>query len=66
MCYGFKPTIKYSQNLETLLDKAKEKIPKQSRIGDTCFILLGTIRGNLFTRHPKDLNNLHKNSNDIL
>ena len=35
------------------MDTAKEKIPKQFRIGDTCFTSLATIEGGLFTRHPK-------------
>ena len=30
------PTIKYWQNLGSIMDKAKEKIPKECRIGDTC------------------------------
>ena len=60
------PTIKYWQNLESIMDKSKEMIPKECRIGDTCFTSLETIGGNLFTRHPKNLNHLHKDSNDIL
>ena len=48
------------------MDKAKENIPKQCRIGDTCFTSLATIGGDLFTRHPKNLNNLHRDSNDLL
>ena len=31
------PTIKYWQNLGSNMDKAKEMIPKECRIGDTCF-----------------------------
>ena len=49
-----------------MMDKAKEKIPKQCIIGDTCFTSLATIGGNLFTRHPKNLNRVHKDSNNIL
>ena len=49
-----------------MMDKAKEKIPKQCRIGDTCFTSLATIGGNLFTRHPKNLNHVHKESNNLL
>ena len=60
------PNIKYLQNLGSMMDKAKEKIPKQYRIGDTCFTSLETIGGNLFTRHPKNLNRLHKDSNNLL
>ena len=60
------PILQYWQNLGIMLDKSKENIPKQCRIFDTCFRSLETTGGNLFTRHPKDLNNLHKNSNDIL
>ena len=48
------------------MDKAKENIPKQCRISDTCFTSLATIGGNLFTRHPKNLNRVHKDSNNIL
>ena len=48
------------------MDKAKEKIPNQCIIGDTCFISLATIGGNLFTIHLKNLNRVHKDSNNIL
>ena len=49
-----------------MTDKSKEKIPKQYRIGDTCFTSLVNIGGNLFTRHPNNLNRVHKDSNDLL
>ena len=42
-----------------MLDKSKEKIPKQFRIGDTYFMSLATIRGHLFTRHPNNINHVH-------
>ena len=48
------------------MDKEKEKINKKYRIGDTCFMFLETIGGNLFTRHPKNLKNVHRDSNNIL
>ena len=48
------------------MDKAKEKIPKQFRIVDACFVSSATIGGNLYTRHPKNLNHVHKDSNYIL
>ena len=48
------------------MDTTKENMPKQFRIGDTCFTSLPTIQGNLFTRHPKNLSNVHKESNDLL
>ena len=60
------PTIKYWQNLESIMDKAAKKIPKQYRIGDTCFTSLTTIGVNLFTRHPKDHNHVQRDSNAIL
>ena len=34
-------------------DTTEDKINEQCRIGDTCFISLATIGGNLYTRHPK-------------
>ena len=49
-----------------MMDEAKEKIPKEYRIDETCFTLLATIGGNLFTRHPKNPNYLHKDSNNLL
>ena len=49
-----------------MLDNEKEKIPKQYRIGDTCFTSLATIGNNLFRRRPKNLNHVHKDSNNIL
>ena len=48
------------------MDTAKERIPKQCRIGDTCFISLATIGGYLFMIHPKKLNHIHKESNDLM
>ena len=60
------PTIKYWQNLGSMMDKAKYNIPKKCIIGDICFTSLATIGGNLFTGHPKNLNHIHKESNDIL
>ena len=60
------PTIKYWQNLERTMDKAKEMIPNECRIGDTCFTSLAIIGGNLYTRHPKNLNHVHKYSKDLM
>ena len=60
------PTINYWQNLGSTMDKAKEMIPKECRIGDICFTSLATIGGNLYTRHPKNLNHAHKDSKDLL
>ena len=59
-------TMKYWQNLESMMEKEKQKISKQCRIGDTCFTPLATIWGNLFTRHLKNHNYVHKDSNNIL
>ena len=60
------PTVQYSLNLGSSLDNAKEKIPRQCRIGATCFTSLSTIVVNLFTRNPKNINHVHKDSNNIL
>ena len=49
-----------------MLDKSKYNIPKQCRIGDARFTPLATIGGNLFTRYPKNLNHVHKDSKDLL
>ena len=59
------PTIKYWKSLGSMVNKAKEKIPKQFIIGDTCFTSLANIGCNLFTRHQKNLNHVHKDSNDL-
>ena len=48
------------------MDKAKDKIPKQFRIDDTCFTSFSPIRGNLYTRHAKNLNRVHRKSKDLL
>ena len=60
------PTVKYWQNLGKTVDKAKEMIPNECRIGDTCFTSLANIGGNLYTRHPKNLNHVHKDSKDLI
>ena len=62
----YMPTIKYWQILGSMMDKSKDKITKQCRIGDTCFTSLATIGGNLFTIHTKNLNRVHKDSNNLL
>ena len=56
------PTIKYWQNLERTMDKAKDMIPNECIIGDTFFTSLATIGGKLYTRHAKNLNHVHKDS----
>ena len=60
------PTIKYWQNLGRIMNQAKMMIPEECRIGDTCFMSLANIGGNLYTRHPKNLNHVHKDSKDLL
>ena len=60
------PTIKYWKNLGSTMDKAKQIIPKECRIDDTYFTSLPNIGGNLYTRHVKNLNHVHKDSKDIL
>ena len=59
------PTIKYWQNLGRTTEIAKE-IPKECRIGDTCFTSLETIGGSLYTRNVKNLNHVHKDSKYLL
>ena len=41
-------------------------IPKECRIGDTCFTSLATIGGNLYTRNPNNINHVHRDSNNLL
>ena len=60
------PTIKYWQNLGRIMEETKVMIPKECRIGDTCFTSLATIGGNLYTRHVKNLNHVHKDSKYLL
>ena len=60
------PTIKYWKILVSIMDKAKEKIPKEFIIGDTCFTSFATIGGNLYTRYPNNLNPVHIDSNNLL
>ena len=60
------PTIKNWKKLGSIMDKAKEKIPKECRIGDTCFTSFATIGGNLYTRPADNLNHVHRDSNDLL
>ena len=62
----YMPTIKYWQTLGRDMKKAKKMIPKECRIGDTCFTSLAIIGGNLYTRHVKNLNHVHNDSKDLL
>ena len=48
------------------MDNTKENIPEQCSIGDTYFTPLDNIGGNLFTRHPKYISHVHKESNDLV
>ena len=48
------------------MNTAKDKIPKQYRISDTCFKLMENIGVNLFMRHPKNNNHAHKDSNNFM
>ena len=48
------------------MDTSKEKIPKKYRIGDTCFMSLANIGENLYTRHTKNINHVHKEVNNLL
>ena len=59
-------TSQYWHHLGIKMDKEKQKIPKQCIIGDTCFTSLANIGGNLFTRHPNNLNHLHRKSNNLM
>ena len=59
-------TIKFLQNLASIMDKPKEKIPKKFRIGDTYFTSFATIGDNLYTIHAKNFNNVHRDSKDLL
>ena len=60
------PTVKYWKKLGRIMEEAKVMIPKERRIGDTCFTSLETIGGNLYTRHVKNLNNVQKDSKYLL
>ena len=51
-------TIKYWQNFGRIMKEAKVMIPKECRIGDTCFTSLETIGRNLYTRNVKNLNHI--------
>ena len=48
------------------MDKAKEKIPKEFRIGDTCFTSFANIEGNLYTRHANNINSVHRENKYFL
>ena len=48
------------------MDKAKEIIPKECRIGDACFMSMATTGGHLYTRHAKKLDHVHKDSEDLM
>ena len=60
------PTIKYWQNLGRIMKEAKRMIPKECKIGDTCFTSLANIGGNLYTRHVNNIDHLHKDSKYLL
>ena len=45
---------------------AKERIPKQYRIGNTYFMSLANSGKHLFSKHPKNPNHLNKDINGLL
>ena len=59
-------TIKYWQKLGSIMDKSKEKISKECRIGDTYFTSFATIGGHLYTRHANNFNHVHRETGDLL
>ena len=63
---GEMPNIRYWQNLGRIMEEAKVMIPKECRIGDTCFTSFKTTGGNLYTRNPNNPNHVHRYSKDIL
>ena len=48
------------------MNQAKAMTPVECRIGDSCLTSLTNIGGNLYTRHPKNLNHVHKDSKYLL
>ena len=60
------PTIKHWQKLASIMDKSRDNITKEYIIGDTSFTSFSTIGGNLYTRHAKNLNHVHRYSKDFL
>ena len=59
-------TIKLWQHLGSTMDKSKEMIPKECKIGDTCFTSFATTEVNLYTRHTNNINHVHKDSKNLL
>ena len=47
-------------NIEKILEKAKEIIPSTYRIGGICFTSMAVICGKLYSNNPKNLNHVHK------
>ena len=59
------PTVKYWYNLEKCF-RCKIRYSKIMYNWNACFTSLGTIGGNLLTRHPKNINRVHKYRKDIM
>ena len=60
------PNIKYWKNLRKNMNTAKENIPKQCIIGDTCLYVIGNYWREFIHKTSKNLNCVHKDSNDLL
>ena len=60
------PTVNHFKSLERIVLRVKYEIPKECIIGDTFFTPLSIIGENLFTRHPKNINHVHKYNKDLL
>ena len=56
----------YWQTMEKWLRSAKEKIPLQSIIEETCFMSISVVGEKLYSNHPKNMNDVHKDSKDLV
>ena len=56
----------YWATLKKKLEKAKEILSPTCRIGETIFTSMAVIGGKLYSNHHKNLNHVHKDSNDLV
>ena len=56
----------YWSHLKLILEKANEILPSTCRIGETIFISIDVIGGQLYRNHPRNLNYIHKDTKDLV
>ena len=56
----------YWSSLKLIMEKANVILPSTFRIGKTIFTSMAVIGGQLYQNHARNLNHIHKDTNDLV